>query len=292
MARTRNIKPGFFRNEDLAELGAYAMLLYAGLWTIADREGRLEDRPKRIKVDVLPYFDQPVDELLDSLAKAGFIIRYDGFIAIPTWAKHQNPHVKETPSIIPAPDENRTSTVQEPDKNSSSRALTLNPSSLTLNPSSLPAAVAAECVPSKIVFSPDTENTSVLVTRSKARWEVDDQYAAFVSTWREAQPNCLPSEFEDAYRPFLALAFEQRVSAVRGITQRLRTGYWKSGGPVEWRMCGKPVKYLQGEWKRVIPDVVQIPRKLSKTETLMSEMFEEAEEEDRRRAQANRSTGN
>ena len=62
MARTRNIKPGFFRNEDLAELGAYAMLLYAGLWTIADREGRLEDRPKRIKVDVLPYFDQPVDE--------------------------------------------------------------------------------------------------------------------------------------------------------------------------------------------------------------------------------------
>jgi hypothetical protein len=138
----------------------------------------------------------------------------------------------------------------------------------------------------------EQKNGVVLVTPSKARWEVDDQFAAFVSAWREAQPNCLPSEFEDAYRPFLALAFEQRVSAVRGITQRLRTGYWKSGGPVEWRMCGKPVKYLQGEWKRVIPDVVQIPRKLSKTETLMSEMFEEAEEEDRRRAQANRSTGN
>ena len=55
MARSRNIKPGFFLNDDLAECEPLARLLFAGLWCIADREGRLEDRPKRIKIEVLPY---------------------------------------------------------------------------------------------------------------------------------------------------------------------------------------------------------------------------------------------
>jgi len=48
MARSRNIKPGFFRNEMLAECSPLARLLFAGLWCLADRFGRLEDRPKRI----------------------------------------------------------------------------------------------------------------------------------------------------------------------------------------------------------------------------------------------------
>ena len=56
MARARNLKPSFFTNDKLAELHPLGRLLFAGLWTIADREGRLEDRPKRIKTDVsLPY---------------------------------------------------------------------------------------------------------------------------------------------------------------------------------------------------------------------------------------------
>ena len=49
MARARNIKPGFFKNEFLAEMPCEVRLLFIGLWTLADREGRLEDRPKRIK---------------------------------------------------------------------------------------------------------------------------------------------------------------------------------------------------------------------------------------------------
>jgi hypothetical protein len=107
MARTRNIKPGFFKNEQLAELPMAARLLFAGLWTIADRDGRLEDRPKRIKAEVFPYDNQPIDRLLSALDKAGFITRYavgeSRFISIPTWDKHQNPHVKEPASIIPKP---------------------------------------------------------------------------------------------------------------------------------------------------------------------------------------------
>lgn len=124
MSRLRTLKPGFFVDEDLAECSPLARLLFAGLWTIADRDGRLEDRPKRIKVQTLPYDECDVDTLLWELAGHGFIIRYevsgDRFIAVPTWHKHQSPHVNEAASTIPAPEEHGASTVQAPKQHSPS----------------------------------------------------------------------------------------------------------------------------------------------------------------------------
>jgi len=108
MARARSLKPGFFANESLADLGPLAHILFAGLWTIADREGRLEDRAKRIKRDCLPYYDCDVDALLDLLASGSdpFIQRYevDGLkvIQIVKWQQHQSPHVREPESALPA----------------------------------------------------------------------------------------------------------------------------------------------------------------------------------------------
>ena len=95
MARSRNIKPGFFLNDQLAEIEPLGRLLFAGLWCIADREGRLEDRPRRIKAEVLPYDNCDVDELLNQLAGRGFIVRYEvdgeGYIQVVNFIKHQNP---------------------------------------------------------------------------------------------------------------------------------------------------------------------------------------------------------
>jgi len=77
MARARNIKPGFFKNEDLVELPFEYRLLFAGLWTLADREGRLEDRPKRIKMELFPADNVDVDHGLGELERYGFIQRYE-----------------------------------------------------------------------------------------------------------------------------------------------------------------------------------------------------------------------
>lgn len=124
MARARLLKPGFFANEDLAELPLGARLLFAGLWTIADREGRLEDRPKRIKAELFPYDDLDVDQHMGELARAGFILRYsiDGgqFVQIISFTKHQHPHVREPQSMIPPPDESQPCTSPAPGKPSAS----------------------------------------------------------------------------------------------------------------------------------------------------------------------------
>lgn len=127
MSRARNLKPGFFKNELLAECPPLARILFQGLWCEADREGRLEDRPKRLKAEYLPYDNCDADALLGELVARGFIVRYESngcrYIAVLAFSKHQNPHVREPASSIPAPETHSARTVPAPDKHSSSPAL-------------------------------------------------------------------------------------------------------------------------------------------------------------------------
>lgn len=109
MPRSRNIKPGLFKNEILGAADPLFTLLFEGLWVLADRSGRLEDRPLRIKGEVFPYRDGiNVDAQLSWLAENSFIHRYQvgtgRFIQIVKFSKHQNPHHKERPSSIPPMD--------------------------------------------------------------------------------------------------------------------------------------------------------------------------------------------
>lgn len=113
MARARNIKPSFFLNEDIVELPCEARLLFIGLWTLADREGRLENRPKKIKMSLFPADDINVSEQLSNISKYGFIELYnvDGIdvIQITNFVKHQTPHGLEKDSELP--DQNGVYTV-------------------------------------------------------------------------------------------------------------------------------------------------------------------------------------
>lgn len=107
MARARNIKPALFKNEILGVADPMATLLFEGLWLLADKAGRLEDRPLRIKGELFPYRDGiDIDGLLRFLASEGFITRYTvdakRYIQVENFSKHQNPHRNEPESIIPS----------------------------------------------------------------------------------------------------------------------------------------------------------------------------------------------
>lgn len=106
MPRTRQIKHSFFLNEDLSALDPYARLLFAGLWILADREGRLDDRPAKIKAQIFPYNEVDIEGLLLQLA-CGFITRYScggvRYISVNSFKVHQHCHKDEKDSTIPSP---------------------------------------------------------------------------------------------------------------------------------------------------------------------------------------------
>lgn len=108
MARIRSIKVDLFVDDSLADISVESHLLLAGLPCLADSAGRLEDRPKRIHAQLMPYrpaFD--VAARLTELHDTGAITRYESggvaYIQIANWERDQRPHVKEAASIIPAP---------------------------------------------------------------------------------------------------------------------------------------------------------------------------------------------
>lgn len=112
MAHTRYIKPDFFKDEDIAELEYWVRLLYIGLWILADKEGRLEYRSKRINVELFPYdkvnIELGLKELMKNKSNSNkpYIYIYEdkgnSYIQIINWHKYQKPHFTEKESIIPA----------------------------------------------------------------------------------------------------------------------------------------------------------------------------------------------
>lgn len=100
------IKPEFFDDPDIADLSMAARLCFIGLWTQADRDGRLVDDVRRLKARLFPYDNVDLDALAAELVAKRMIVRYLGsdskhYICIPKFAKHQRPHPKEPPSVIP-----------------------------------------------------------------------------------------------------------------------------------------------------------------------------------------------
>lgn len=109
MPRARNIKPGFFESEQVGALPIPARLLFIALWQLADRDGRLVERPLQIRAYAFRYDSATVEDVsgwLVAMEEAKLIERYEAegqkLIEIPNFAKHQRPHVKEPQSVLPA----------------------------------------------------------------------------------------------------------------------------------------------------------------------------------------------
>lgn len=108
VGRIRTIKPESFTDEHLNALPFEHRWVFAGLLTEADREGRLEDKPRTLKARILPY-DLTIDafeKILLVLTDEGFIRRYvvggEAFIDIPKFLKHQHINPREAQSILPS----------------------------------------------------------------------------------------------------------------------------------------------------------------------------------------------
>jgi hypothetical protein len=110
MARARNIKPGFFESDDPAKVGYPQRLLWIAMWTLADKEGRLEYRPTRLKKYAFGFDPATVEDVAQwahDLHDAGLICLYPvgsvEVIQCVNFLKHQRPHYKDPESEFPPP---------------------------------------------------------------------------------------------------------------------------------------------------------------------------------------------
>lgn len=107
MPRIRTIKPEMFDDADLGVLPPLTRWVFAGLLVQADREGRLVDDPRRLKVRIMPYDTDPIEPHLEALVQARFLVRYRvegrAYLAIRTFTRHQYCRANEPLSTLPAP---------------------------------------------------------------------------------------------------------------------------------------------------------------------------------------------
>lgn len=105
--RIRSLKPELWQDEKVGSLSRDARLLFVGLVTMADDEGRLRALPALILGHVFPYDAdalRKVSAWLDEIASSGLIERYTvggtPYVQIVGWSKHQVIN-RPTPSDLP-----------------------------------------------------------------------------------------------------------------------------------------------------------------------------------------------
>jgi hypothetical protein len=162
--RARNVKPSLFKNEFLATSDPLNTIIFEGLWCMADKEGRLEDRPRKIHLEInAGRAYEGTEAALAWLAEQGFILRYahgaDRYIQVVNFHKHQNPHPREAESVIPAPGLAIDATPRQDQGN----ALAL--SSPALSPSLIPSSL----IPESSLF--EREPVAGLDLQAWNRWE-------------------------------------------------------------------------------------------------------------------------
>ncbi len=112
MPRIRSVKPEFFTSEPVNACSMPAQLLFIGLWTHSDDEGRSVDNVRVLKGALFPLNDEMTPNRIESglveLARQQLIVRYSverkRYIVVRNFKEHQHPK-KPTPSKIPPPPE-------------------------------------------------------------------------------------------------------------------------------------------------------------------------------------------
>ena len=133
----RMIEPDIWRNEKIGNLPDTGRLLFIGIFSSADDDGRLKASPKFLKATVFPYDNDKTDEqirkLRDLCASLGLIRVYGKngyeYLDIPGWEEHQKIRKdRYNPSKLPGfekadnhmtpsgqPDDNQAATTGQPD---------------------------------------------------------------------------------------------------------------------------------------------------------------------------------
>lgn len=112
MARKRMIDPGIWQSEDFSKLSTLAKLVFIGLFSNADDEGRGRAKAAYIKSMLFPYdegmrvadIDKTLSEIASNMSVTFYLNNENEYYSLDKWDKWQKVD-KPTPSNLPAVDE-------------------------------------------------------------------------------------------------------------------------------------------------------------------------------------------
>ena len=121
MPRIRCTKPEFFKHPDIFDAEIKYQLpmrvAFQALWSCCDRKGRFRWKPRQLKLDMLPYDDLDLEEVLNVLVIEKFIVKYEVngecYGCIPSWENHQHINNREPESTLPDISEGKIITLKE-----------------------------------------------------------------------------------------------------------------------------------------------------------------------------------
>ena len=110
MARKRMIDPGIWSSEDFSKLSSFSKLIFIGLFSLADDEGRGKANPSYLKSMLFPYEEgirsADIKKTLQEIASTMSVIFYTHdekeYYALKSWEKFQTIN-RPSPSDVPDP---------------------------------------------------------------------------------------------------------------------------------------------------------------------------------------------
>lgn len=89
MPKMRGFKAEIWTDEKFVELTPLARLLFMGMWNYACDNGHLDDKPKQIKMRILPTDDVDATGLIDEMVDLGMLEQRDGLLVVTKLREHQ-----------------------------------------------------------------------------------------------------------------------------------------------------------------------------------------------------------
>lgn len=152
MARKRMIDPNIWNSEDFSKLSSFAKLVFIGLFSQADDEGRGKANPTYLKSILFPYEEairaadikKTLSEIASTMSVTFYTHDEKEYYVLDSWDKFQTIN-KPTPSTIPLPEDYGMATVGLP------------PNRKEENRSEVEGALARDDTPSKKIIPPSLE---------------------------------------------------------------------------------------------------------------------------------------
>lgn len=94
MPKIRALHPDFWTDDLVVSVSPLARLLFQGLWNFSCDNGHVRNRPRQLKLRILPADDVRIVELLAELAEVELITMTDEWIKVINLRKRQRPDLR------------------------------------------------------------------------------------------------------------------------------------------------------------------------------------------------------